>query len=207
MARSKSSRQWLDRHFHDAYVKRAQQEGYRSRAAYKLLDLQQKDRLLHLGMCIVDLGAAPGGWSQVAQRLVGPSGRVIALDLLPLEPIPGVEQIQGDFREQEALHALREALGDQPLDLVLSDMAPNFSGIGAVDQPRALYLAELALAFARAHLRPGGALVVKIFQGQGFDELLRELRSSFERVVIRKPQSSRPMSREVYLVATGYKLV
>ncbi len=207
MARSKSSRHWLDRHFQDPYVKRAQQEGYRSRAAFKLLELQEKDRLLRPGMWVVDLGAAPGGWSQVARELVGPAGRVVALDLLPLDPIPGVELIQGDFRDQGPLEALQELLGDQPLDLVLSDMAPNTSGIGAVDQPRALYLAELALAFAREHLRPGGTLVVKVFQGEGFDGLLREVRGAFSRVASRKPRASRAESREVYLVATGFKLV
>lgn len=207
MAKTKSSRQWLDRHFNDIYVKRAQHEGYRSRAAYKLLELQERDHLLRPGMRVVDLGAAPGSWSQVAQRLVGPFGGVVALDLLPVDPIAGVEVIRGDFREEKPLRALQAALGDLPLDLVLSDMAPNTSGIGAVDQPRALYLAELATAFARDHLSPGGALVVKVFQGQGFDGLLRELRSAFGRVVSRKPRASRPESREVYLVATSYKVV
>ncbi len=207
MARSKSSRQWLDRHFHDSYVKQAKQEGYRSRAAYKLLEIQERDRILRRGQRVVDLGAAPGGWSQVAQDLVGPSGQVIALDLLPMEPLPRVCFVQGDFREEEPLQALEAALGGQSLNLVLSDMAPNTSGITAVDQPKAMYLAELALEFARNHLKPGGTLLVKTFQGAGFDAFLRELRESFSRVVSRKPRASRPESREVYLVASGCKLV
>jgi 23S rRNA (uridine2552-2'-O)-methyltransferase len=206
MARSKSSRRWLDRHVSDEYVKRAQREGYRSRAAYKLLEIQDRDRVLRPGQVVVDLGAAPGGWSQVASRLVGPQGRVIALDLLEMEPLAGVDLIQGDFRENEVLERLRHALGGRPVDLVISDMAPNVSGMAAVDQPRAMYLAELALDFAREVLAPGGALVMKVFQGEGFDELLRALRGEFGRVVVRKPRASRPKSREVYLVAGNFGL-
>ena len=205
MARSKSSRRWLDRQFSDPYVKRAQQEGYRSRAAYKLLEIQEKDRVLAAGMRVVDLGAAPGSWSQIAARLVGAQGQVVALDLLDMEPLAGVRCLTGDFREPAVLAQLRVSLGDAPLDLVLSDMAPNISGTAAVDQPRAVYLAELALELARETLKPGGALVVKTFQGAGFDGVLRGLRDSFSLVATRKPKSSRPESREMYLVAKGFK--
>ena len=201
-SRSKSSRRWLERHFNDEYVKRAQQEGYRSRAVYKLLEIQEKDRLLQPGQRVADLGAAPGGWSQVAVRLVGDKGRVLALDVLPMDPVPGVTFIQGDFREVEPLAQLREALGSEALDLVLSDMAPNMSGTAA-DQPRLIYLCELALDFALQHLRPGGTLVVKIFQGEGFDAYLKTLRRHFRQVMSRKPKSSRSESRELYLVARG----
>ncbi len=201
--RSKSSRQWLDRHFKDAYVKKAQQEGYRSRAAFKLLEIQERDNLLKPGQTVVDLGAAPGGWSQIAKRLVGAKGHVIALDILEMEPLMDIEFIQGDFREDEPLQRLTEALGGRPVDLVISDMAPNVSGMAVVDQPRAMYLCELALDFAKRTLRPGGGFVVKVFQGEGFDGYIRELRSSFKRVVTRKPSASRPKSREVYLVAQG----
>ena len=201
-----SSRAWLQEHRDDPYVKRAQREGYRSRAAYKLLEIQEKDRVLRPEQVVVDLGAAPGGWSQVASRLVGPQGRVIALDLLEMEPLAGVELIQGDFRENEVLERLRQSLEGRPVDLVISDMAPNVSGMAAVDQPRAMYLAELALDFAREVLAPGGALVTKVFQGEGFDELLRAFRGEFDRVVVRKPRASRPKSREVYLVAGNFGL-
>lgn len=207
MKKSKSSRRWLDRHFNDAYVKQAQKEGYRSRAAFKLLELQEKDRLLKPGQVVVDLGAAPGGWSQVAERLVGDKGRVVALDILPMDSIAGVDFIQGDFREEEPLQQLRDLLAGQPVDLVISDMAPNVSGVNAVDQPRAMYLCELALEFAREVLRPGGGFVVKVFQGEGFDQYVREMRSSFRRVVTRKPDASRSKSREVYLVAGNYNVV
>jgi len=206
MARSKSSRRWLDRHFSDDYVKRAQKEGYRSRAAFKLLEIQQKDRCIKPGMCVVDLGAAPGGWSQVARGLVGAKGCVVALDILPMEPLPEVAFIQGDFREDAPLEQLKEALGDRPVDLVISDMAPNISGMAAVDQPRAMYLCELALDFAGEVLRPGGGMIVKTFQGEGFDEFIRAVRGSFSKVATRKPKASRPRSREVYLVAQGRKL-
>ena len=199
-SRSKSSRRWLERHFNDEYVKRAQQEGYRSRAVYKLLEIQEKDRLLQPGQRVADLGAAPGGWSQVAVRLVGDKGRVLALDVLPMDPVPGVTFIQGDFREVEPLAQLREALGSEALDLVLSDMAPNMSGTAA-DQPRLIYLCELALDFALQHLRPGGTLAVKTFPGKGFDAHLKTLRRHFRQVMSRKPKSSRSESRELYLVA------
>lgn len=205
MSRTKSSRRWLDRQFSDPYVKRAQEQGYRSRAAYKLLEIQEKDHLIRPGMRILDLGAAPGSWSQVAARLVGPGGRVLALDLLAMEPIPGVTVLQGDFREESVLAELRAGLGESDLDLILADMAPNLSGAAAVDLPRSLYLAELALDLAREVLKPGGGLVVKIFQGEGFDRYLRELRDGFARVASRKPKASRPESRELYLVAKGFR--
>jgi len=207
MARTKSSRRWLDRHVSDEFVKRAQREGYRSRAAYKLLEIEERERLIKPGQVIVDLGAAPGGWSQVARQLLGESGRVIAVDLLPMEPIAGVEVVEADFREAACLEELRESLGGRCVDLVISDMAPNVSGTAAVDQPRAIYLAELALDLARDFLKPGGSLVMKVFQGEGFDELVRDLRLSFARVATRKPKASRPASREVYLVAGSFRLV
>lgn len=206
MKKSNSSRRWLERHFNDAYVKRAQKEGYRSRAAYKLLEIQARDRLLRPGQAVVDLGAAPGGWSQVAQRIVGPKGKVIALDILPMEPVPGVDFIQGDFREDAPLQALQAALNGRAVDLVLSDMAPNITGVNAVDQPRSIYLCELALQFAREALRPGGGFLVKVFQGEGFDPFLHDLRGTFGRVVTRKPKASRPRSREVYLLAGNYNV-
>jgi 23S rRNA (uridine2552-2'-O)-methyltransferase len=204
MPKSKgSSRRWLDRHVNDAYVQRAQKDGYRSRAAYKLLELQERDRLMRPGLRVVDLGAAPGGWSQVSASLVGRKGRVIALDLIPFDPITGVEIIEGDFREDKVLGQLSELLAGEPLDLVLSDMAPNISGMKAVDQPRSIYLAELALDFALSTLKPNGAMVVKAFHGEGFDELVKTMRQHFERVVSRKPKASRPESRETYLVVKG----
>ena len=206
MKRSKSSRRWLDRHVSDEFVKRAQREGYGSRAAYKLLEIQQKDRLFHPGQTVVDLGAAPGGWTQVTCRLVGDTGTVIAMDLLEMEPLEGVAFIRGDFREEGPLKALRDLLAGRAVDIVISDMAPNVSGMAAVDQPRAMYLCELALEFAREVLNPRGALVVKVFQGEGFDDFVRALRADFRRVVARKPAASRAKSREVYLVATGRNL-
>jgi 23S rRNA (uridine2552-2'-O)-methyltransferase len=204
VARSKSSNRWLQEHFNDAYVKRAQQEGYRSRAVFKLLEIQDKDNLLRPGMTVVDLGAAPGGWSEVAARLVGERGRVVALDILPMDPVAGVEFIQGDFREDAVLERLMECVGNRPVDLVMSDMAPNISGTKAVDQPRAMYLAELALDLARQVLAPGGDFLVKVFQGEDFDAYLREARRSFGKVMIRKPKASRARSREVYLLARNY---
>ncbi len=206
MKRSKSSRKWLDRHFNDAYVKQAQKAGYRSRAAFKLLEIQEKDRLIKPGMRVVDLGAAPGGWSQIARDLVGDEGQVYALDILPMEPIAGVEFIQGDFRQTEPLEALRNLLDGAAIDLVISDMAPNVTGMPSVDQPRSIYLCELALDFARESLKPGGGFVAKVFQGEGFDDYLRALRSAFGRVVSRKPDSSRARSREIYLVAGNFKM-
>ena len=204
MARSKSSRRWLDRHVNDAWVQRAQAEGWRSRAAFKLLELDERDRFLRPGGRVVDLGAAPGGWSQVAVARVGPKGRVIALDLLAMEPIPGVTILQGDFRSEAVLGALRSEVGPRAIDVVISDLAPNVSGVAVVDQPRAMHLAELALEFAGECLVEGGTLVVKLFQGAGFDEVVTAARQRFKRVVVRKPKASRPESREVYLVAQGF---
>ncbi len=204
--RSKTSRKWLDEHFRDEFVQRAQQEGYRSRAVYKLLEIQQRDRLLKPGMTVVDLGAAPGGWSEVARDLVGPQGRVIASDVLPMDPIEGVDFVQGDFREDAVLEELMHRIGDRPVDVVLSDMAPNLSGMSAVDQPRAMYLVELALELAREILKPGGDLLVKVFQGEGSEAYFRELRKDFDRLLVRKPKASRPRSREVYALARGRKL-
>jgi len=205
MARTKSSARWLREHFADEYVKRAQQEGYRSRAAYKLLEIHEKDRLLRPGMTVVDLGAAPGGWSQLVARLLGGRGAVIALDVLPMDPLEGVEFIRGDFRETAVLERLLSALNGRCVDLVISDMAPNTSGIRAVDQPRGMYLAELALDVARRCLRPGGDLLVKVFQGEGFDLFLKDLRAGFDAVAPRKPRASRARSAEQYLLARNYR--
>ena len=206
MARSKSSRRWLKEHFDDEYVQRARQEGWRSRAVYKLEELDRKYRILRPGMTVVDLGAAPGGWSQYAARALRGKGRVIALDILPMDPLEAVEFLQGDFREEEVLAHFEALLDGTPVDLVMSDMAPNIAGMEAIDQPRAMYLVELAADFARSHLRSGGSFLAKVFQGEGFDELLRTLRGEYGRVVARKPRASRPRSREVYLLATGRKL-
>ena len=203
MPRSKSSHQWLRAHFDDEYVKRAQREGYRSRAVYKLAELQQRDRLIRPGMTIVDLGAAPGGWSQFAAGILKGQGRIVALDILPIEPLNGVDFIQGDFTEAEVLARLMKQLNHTPVDLVMSDMAPNISGMGAIDQPRSIYLAELAVDLADKVLGKGGSLLCKVFQGEGFDPLLAELRSKYGKVLIRKPKASRPRSREVYLLARG----
>ena len=203
MARTRSSKRWLKEHFDDPYVKQAQAEGYRSRAVYKLKEIQDKVRLVRPGMTVVDLGAAPGGWTEVVAQWVGGSGRVIALDILEMEPIAGVEFIHGDFTEDEPLSALEHALGGQTVDLVLSDMAPNISGMTAVDQPRAMYLAELALDFARQRLGPRGDFLVKVFQGEGFDPFLADVRAAFGNVRIVKPRASRPRSREVYVLARG----
>lgn len=206
MARSKSSGRWLQRHFDDSYVRQAQQAGYRSRAAFKLLEINERDHILRPGMTVIDLGAAPGGWTQVAAKIVGERGRVIALDMLPMDSISGVWFIHGDFREETVFAALLETVGEQRVDLVISDMAPNISGMKSVDQPRAMYLAELALDVARKILAPGGALLVKAFQGEGIDEFRRELQRSFKTVVTRKPKASRPASREVYMLAKNYVL-
>lgn len=206
MSRTKSSGRWLERQRSDPYVKRAQAAGYRSRSAYKLLEIQDKDRILAPGMRVLDLGAAPGGWSQVAGAIVGTAGRVLAVDLLPMEPPAGVAFVQLDFRDDAAVARIREALGDSPIDVLLSDMAPNMSGNHAVDQARSMVLAELALDLASQVLKPGGNLVVKCFQGEGFDEFHKSLRASFARVASRKPKSSRAGNRELYLVATGFTL-
>lgn len=203
MARSKSSKRWLEEHFDDAYVRRAQAEGLRSRAVFKLTELDEKYGLIAPGMVVVDLGAAPGGWSEVAAPRVGESGRVIALDVLPMDPLPGVEFIEGDFTEAEPLKALEAALGGRKADLVLSDMAPNMSGVAVIDQAKVIYLAELAFDFAAEHLKPGGDLLVKLFQGDGFDVFVQRCRKAFTKVQVRKPSASRPRSREVYLLARG----
>ncbi len=191
----------MHEHVTDEYVKQAKQKGYRSRAAFKLLEIQERDHLIKPGMIVVDLGAAPGGWSQIAADLVGDKGRVIALDVLPMDALPGVTVIQGDFTEQATLDALLETLGERPVDLVMSDMAPNISGVRSVDQSRSMYLAELALDVARQVLKPGGDFLVKVFQGAEFDEYLREVRQVFGKVLIRKPKASRQRSSEVYLLA------
>ncbi len=200
-----SSKAWLKEHRDDEYVQRAQREGYRSRACYKLLELQERDRLFKPGMTVLDLGSAPGGWSQVAAQLVGHRGRVVASDILPMDSLAGVEFIRGDFTEDEVFQALLALIGDGPVDAVISDMAPNMSGMTAVDQPRSMLLAELALDMARQVLAPGGCFVAKVFHGEGFEALLAEARREFTRVLTRKPKASRPRSREVYLVATGYR--
>jgi 23S rRNA (uridine2552-2'-O)-methyltransferase len=205
MARSKSSQRWLKEHFKDPYVKRAQSEGWRSRAVFKLEELLEKDRLVRPGMVVVDLGAAPGGWSQYVRQAMGETGRVIALDILEIPPIAGVEIIHGDFREPEALSALESSLGHDRADLVLSDMAPNMTGLAAVDRPRGMHLAELARDFAAAWLKPGGDFLVKLFQGPGFDDYVRDLRRDYRRVVLRKPKASRGRSPEVYAVAMDYR--
>ena len=205
MARSGSSQRWLTEHFSDEYVKLAQQRGYRSRAVFKLEEIDSRDRLVRPGLSVVDLGAAPGGWSQYVAGKIGKRGKIIALDLLPMEAIPGVEIIQGDFQEDAVLAQLLGALEGNPVDLLLSDMAPNMSGTRMVDQPRAMYLAELALDMGRRVLKPGGALVMKLFMGTGFDELQKDARSSFAMVANRKPKASRDRSREVYLVGKGFK--
>lgn len=197
--------QWMQRHLDDEYVKRAQRDGYRSRAVYKLLELDDQYTILGGGRIIVDLGAAPGGWSQLAAKKVGKAGEIYAIDLLSMVRIPGVHFFQGDFREQAVLDQLHSALNGQAVDLVLSDMAPNISGIKAIDQPGAMYLAELALDFSRQALQPGGTMLLKLFQGEGFDSYCREVKTLFGQVVIKKPKASRAKSREVYLLARAYK--
>lgn len=204
--KSASSRQWLKDHFTDPYVLQAQKEGYRSRAVYKLLEIQKKDTIIRPGMTIVDLGASPGGWSQVCTKLMHNKGTVIALDLLPLEPLPGVTFIQGDFRETDTLTALEQATAKLPIDLVLSDMAPNMSGIDSVDQLRGMALAELALEFCLQHLKPRGDFLSKVFQGIGTDVFIKTLRSHFKQVLIRKPKASRSKSTEIYLLARDKKI-
>ena len=206
MAKSKSSRRWLAEHFDDQYVKQAQQQGLRSRAAFKLMELSDKYHLIRKGMRVVDLGSAPGSWTQVVQRALADSGQIIALDILAMDPLENVHFIQGDFTEDEPLALLEEAMNGQYADLVLSDMAPNMSGMGAVDQPRAMYLAELALDFAEKWLEPGGNFVVKVFHGEGFDSYVKNVRSLFEKVQIRKPSASRPRSREVYVLGHRRRL-
>jgi 23S rRNA (uridine2552-2'-O)-methyltransferase len=205
MKRSKSSRRWLDEHVNDPYVKQAQKDGLRSRSSYKLIELNEKDRLIRPGMLVMDLGSAPGGWSQVAGRLVGEKGRVLATDILPMGGLDNVDFIQGDFTEEAVFQQILDKLdGNQP-DLIVSDIAPNLSGVAAADQAASMYLVELALDMVRQVLKPEGNFVAKVFQGEGSDQYLKEVRALFEKVVIRKPDSSRARSREVYLVAKGFK--
>jgi 23S rRNA (uridine2552-2'-O)-methyltransferase len=203
MKRSKTSKAWMREHVSDFFVKQAKKEGYRSRAAYKLIEIAERDHLLAPGITIVDLGAAPGGWSQVAIERLGPNGRVIAVDFREMLPLPGVTFVQGDFTEASVLAQLEETLGKCPVDLVISDMSPNISGIGMVDQARGMHLAELALDFSLTRLNSGGNFLVKVFQGSGFDEFLRIMRGSFNRVVTRKPGASRGRSSELYLLGLG----
>ncbi|MEH6567554.1 MAG: 23S rRNA (uridine(2552)-2'-O)-methyltransferase RlmE [Halioglobus sp.] len=206
MAKKKSSsKAWLKEHRDDQYVQQAQRDGYRSRACYKLLEIQEKDKLFLPGMTVLDLGSAPGGWSQVAAELVGHDGRIVASDILSMDNLAGVEFIKGDFTEDAVFENILKALDGQLVDVVVSDMAPNMSGMNAVDQPRSMYLVELALDMARRILLPGGAFATKIFQGEGFDEIFHAAQDSFDKVLTRKPKSSRPRSREVYIVAKGYR--
>ena len=205
MARSKSSNNWLQEHVNDPYVKQAQRDGYRSRSSYKLIQLNEKDRLIRPGMLIVDLGSAPGGWSQVAARLVGDKGRVLATDILPMDPVKNVEFVQGDFTEEAVLNQVLERLGGRKPQLIICDIAPNITGIDSADQASSMYLVELALDFVRQALGPKGDFVVKVFQGAGSDAYLADLRTSFDKMLVRKPAASRPRSREVYVVAKGFK--
>jgi 23S rRNA (uridine2552-2'-O)-methyltransferase len=205
VARSKTSQNWLREHFNDPYVKMAQKDGYRSRASYKLLEIQEKDRILRPGNTVIDLGAAPGGWSQVTSRVLGEKGRLIASDILEMDSIADVTFIQGDFTEESVLAQILEAVGNHPVDLVISDMAPNMSGVKMADQARAMYLCELALDLAGQVLRPGGDFLIKIFQGEGFDLYHKQVRTMFDKVQMRKPLSSRDRSREQYLLARGFR--
>ncbi|MEP6388506.1 MAG: 23S rRNA (uridine(2552)-2'-O)-methyltransferase RlmE [Halioglobus sp.] len=206
MAKKKSSsKAWLQEHHSDMYVQQAQREGYRSRACYKLLELQERDKLIRPGMTVLDLGSAPGGWSQVAAELVGHHGRVVASDILPMDGLAGVDFIKGDFTEDAVFEQILASLDGSPVDVVVSDMAPNMSGMAAVDLPRAMYLVELALDMARAVLPAGGSFVAKVFHGEGFDALMSDTRAGFGRVVTRKPAASRARSREVYIVARDFK--
>jgi len=205
MARSKSSSAWLKRHVNDPYVHRARAHGYRSRAAYKLVEIADREGFARPGDAVVDLGTAPGGWAQALAQRVGRSGRIVALDLLEIAPIPGVTVVRGDFREETVLQRLEDALGGRKLDLVVSDMAPNVSGVRATDQARSVHLCELALAFAKDHLKPRGAFLVKIFQGAGYPEFLAAMRRAFVSVASRKPGASRGESKEMYLVGKGLK--
>jgi 23S rRNA (uridine2552-2'-O)-methyltransferase len=205
MARSKSSQQWMQEHFQDEYVKKAQAMGYRSRAVFKLIEIQEKDKIIKPGINIVDLGAAPGGWSEYVSKIVGKKNKVIALDLLAIDPIEGVDFIQGDFREDDVLERLYKVLDGEPVHLLLSDMAPNMSGSREMDQPRAIYLGELALDAAQHILAKGGTFLIKMFQGAGFDEYYNQVRQQFSSVVIRKPKASRARSNEVYILAKGFK--
>jgi 23S rRNA (uridine2552-2'-O)-methyltransferase len=204
MAKSKN-RDWIKQHLNDPYVKQAQKDGYRSRASYKLLEIIEKERMIRPGMTVVDLGSAPGGWSQVASRMVGHEGRVHALDILPMDPVAGVDFILGDFTEQEIFDQLLKLIGNRPVDLVISDMAPNLTGAKAVDQPAMMYLAELGIDLTCQVLKPEGVFIAKLFQGEGFDQFVRHVRTLFNSVSMKKPDASRAKSREVYLVAKGLK--
>ena len=203
MKRTKTSKSWMAEHVNDPFVQRAKSEGWRARAAYKLMEIDDKDKLIRPGMIVVDLGAAPGSWSQVANKRVGEVGRVFALNLLPMEPIPGVEFMQGDFHDEEFVERFEEILGGRQVDLVMSDIAPNISGIPSSDQARSVYLAELALDFAQKHLAQGGRFLVKVFQGEGFDAFRKQMENEFKSVLVRKPQASRGRSSEVYLLGSG----
>jgi len=205
MARSKSSGNWLKEHFDDEFVKQSQKDGYRSRAVYKLKEIDEKDKLLKPGSVVIDLGAAPGSWCEYVVRRIKGNGRIIALDILPMDPMDGVEIITGDFLEDDIFNELLNTLGSDKPDLVICDMAPNMSGQQAVDIPRAMYMAELALDLSRQVLKPGGGLLVKLFQGEGFDGYVKQMREHFSRVVMRKPRASRARSKEVYGLATGFK--
>ena len=205
MARSKTSLGWLKRHVNDPYVKQAQKDGYRSRASYKLLEVQEKYKLIRPGMSVVDLGAAPGGWSQVTSRLIGGQGRLIASDILEMDSIPDVTFIQGDFTEDAVLAQILDAVGNKEVDLVISDMAPNMSGTPEVDMPKAMFLCELALDLGARILKPGGNFVIKVFQGEGFDAYVKDARQKFDKVQMIKPDSSRGSSREQYMLAWGYR--
>ena len=205
MAKSKTSKAWLKEHESDEYVQRSRKDGYRSRASYKLLEIDQSAGLIKPGMTVVDLGAAPGGWSQIAIAKVGDGGRVVASDILNMDVLAGVDFVQGDFTDDTVFDAILKMLADRPVDLVISDMAPNMSGMKAVDQPRAMYLVELAVDFARQVLPPGGDFLAKVFQGEGFDALVRELRMEFTSVAIKKPDASRARSSEVYCLARGFR--
>lgn len=206
MARSKSSASWLSRHLSDPFVKQAQKDGYRSRSAYKLVQLNERDHLLRPGLRVLDLGSAPGGWSQVASKIIGGKGRILATDILPMDPLPNVDFIQGDFTDDAIVKQLLDWLEGGRFDLIVSDIAPNLSGIDSADQARSMYFLELALDTVRRTLKPGGTFVAKMFQGAGSDAYVKELRTSFEKVLIRKPDASRKESREVYLVAKGFRL-
>jgi 23S rRNA (uridine2552-2'-O)-methyltransferase len=203
--RRPSSARWIAEHENDPYVKEARRLGYRSRAVFKLKEIHEKDAILKPGQLVVDLGAAPGGWSQWARPLLGPKGRLFALDILPMDPLPDVDFIEGDFREETVLHELEGRVGSRAVDLVLSDMAPNVTGIDSADQVGQLHLCELALDFSKAHLKPGGSFLVKVFQGEGFEDFLKQMRATFGSVTIRKPKASRPRSREVYLLARSLR--
>lgn len=205
MAKSKTSKKWMDEHVNDPYVKKAQIDGYRSRASYKLIEINEKDDLYRKGSVVMDLGSAPGGWSQIVAPAVGENGRVIASDILPMSSIIGVDFIQGDFTDEAVYEQILQTLGDDQVDTVISDMAPNMSGVNTTDQYASMYLVELALDMARNVLKPGGSFCAKVFQGVGYDEYVKDVRSSFNKVIVRKPAASRPRSREVYLVAKGFK--